>query len=292
MKVIVYGLGVHFSKYEEFVLENFEVIGYIDKNREHPVLKKYELDDVKSILDDAKVMITSTAYFAEMMQELLEKGIGMQQICYMDSEIARKRLDKPFYSYSQFGEDYVIASLLGDVDYSKVKYLEMGVDNPIVGNNTYGLELRGATGWLVEANTQMIPCIELCRPNCEVLNRAVVLENDDREEVSFFVADNSALSSLDPNTVAENDGAVVREIVVKTITLKKLLDTIGDIDVLSVDLEGIDRELLLSTSFNGKGPKIICAETRETDVELVKHMEEESYTLEFMNGVNAIWKKK
>ena len=32
MKIIIYGVGAHFSKHEEFVLENFEVIGYIDKN--------------------------------------------------------------------------------------------------------------------------------------------------------------------------------------------------------------------------------------------------------------------
>ena len=62
---------------------------------------------------------------------------------------------------------------------------------------------------------------------------------------------------------------------------------------MSIDLEGMDREILLSTTFDEKyGPDIICAETRETDDEIVVHMNSQKYDLVYLNGVNSIWKKR
>lgn len=291
MRIILYGIGQHYKKYADFIETNFEVVGYIDKEVKDIPFRRYDLSEISAISQDTKIMVTSSDFYKEMVHELLNVGIGLEKICYMDDEIARRRDNNVFISYSQFGEDYVIYSLLGDVDYTNIRYLELGVDNPVVGNNTYGFELRGAKGWLVEANTEMIPCISMCRKNCTVINKAVVLNNSNDKEVKFYVADISAVSSLNPDEVLEHSGNIVNEIVVEAVTLDNLLKEIGKIDILSIDLEGIDDELLISTHFEEYGPRIICAETRETNVEVVEHLKREGYSLAYMNGVNAIWKK-
>ena len=293
MKIIVYGMGVHYKKNEKFIFENFEVVGYIDKIEQQCNIKRFDINELFTLPEHTKIMITSINYFAEMLNSLLQCGVDMRDICYLDNEMARVRSKNVFYSYSQYGEDYIISSLMGGLKGDEIKYLELGVDDPVLGNNTFNLDLRGAQGWLVEANLEMIPCIELCRRNCMILNKVVVPDSSVKKKVKFYVSDISATSSVYPETISENCGTIIREIDVEPISLQELLKMTGKVHVLSVDLEGMDREILLSTTFDEKyGPDIICAETRETDDEIVVHMNSQKYDLVYLNGVNSIWKKR
>lgn len=292
MKIIIYGMGVHYKRNKKFIFENYEVLGYIDKNDQQCDIKRFDISELFDIPNNTKILITSIKYFAEMLHSLLQHGVDMKNICYLDNEIARMRSKDVFFSYSQFGEDYIISSLIGDLKESEIKYLELGVDNPVLGNNTFNLDLKGAQGWLVEANSEMIPCIELCRRNCIILNKVVVPDSSVKKKVKFYVSDISAASSVYPETITENCGKVIKEIDVETISLQEIFRLTGKVNVLSIDLEGLDREILLSTTFDEEyGPDIICAETRETDNEIIIHMKNLKYELVYLNGVNSVWKK-
>lgn len=286
-------MGTHYKNNLDFILDNYEVVGYIDKNVQQSDLDKIDITELKEIPNDTKIMITSVKYFVEMLNELLNYGIDMKSIIYLDNEIARKRPKDVYYSYSQFGEDYIISTLLEEVNCSEIKYLEMGVDNPISGDNTFNLELIGAKGWLVEANTEVIPSIQLCRTNCTIINKVVVPESDKGKHVKFYISNINGLSSIYPKSIFDNGGSIIREIDVESISLQEVLQLTGKVNVLSIDLEGVDKELLLETTFDEQyGPDIICAETRETDSEIIAHMKKQNYQLVYLNGVNSIWKKQ
>ena len=53
------------------------------------------------------------------------------------------------FSFSQFGEDVIITSMLRRYGIESVTYLDIGANEPIMGSNTYGFYLRGNRGVLV-----------------------------------------------------------------------------------------------------------------------------------------------
>lgn len=295
MKIIVYGLGKNFMDNEIFLKENYEIVGYIDKNiSSYAEYKRYELDNVACVDTNISFMITSSEYCCEMINCLCNYGIEKSRILYIENEIARHVKTSAFKAYGQFGEDYVIFNILKEmkINLSDVKYLELGVNYPMSSNNTYNLDLNNAMGWLVEANPDVIPMINVCRKNCRIINKAIVTNTNTNKTIKFYVADNSGLSSVNKETVGENNGSVIREVEAETITIENLIDEIGKVHVLSMDVEGLDEHLLLTTDWKGQYPNIICAETRKTSKELAVHMEELGYELVFYNGVNTIWKKE
>lgn len=295
MKIIVYGLGNNFRNNETFIKENYNIVGYIDKNiSSYEKYNKYELENVENIAEDILFMVTSSEYCCEMINCLKNYGIDTNRILYIENEISRRIKSSAFKAYGQFGEDYVIINILKEmnIDLAEVKYLELGVNYPMSSNNTYNLDLNNAKGWLVEANPDVIPMITVCRRNCEIINKAIVTNDNKEHSIKFYVADNSGLSSVDPEMVGENDGNIVKEVEVETITIEDLIKKIGKVHVLSIDVEGMDEQLLLSTNWNGIYPNIICAETRKTSKNVVEHMNELGYELVFFNGVNTIWKRK
>lgn len=295
MKIIVYGLGKNFRENETFLKENYEIVGYIDKNiSSFAEYKKYELEKAALVNDDISFMITSSEYCCEMINSLWNYGIDKNRILYIENEIARHIKTSAFKAHGQFGEDYVIINTLKEmnINLSEVKYLELGVNDPMGSNNTYNLDLNNAEGWLVEANPDVIPMITVCRKNCKIINKAIVTNSNDSQTIKFYVADNSGLSSVNKDTVGENEGSVVKEVEVETITIEDLIEKTGKIHVLSMDVEGLDEQLLLTTNWKGQYPNIICAETRKTSAPVKERMKKLGYELIFYNGVNTIWKRE
>ena len=79
-------------------------------------------------------------------------------------------------TFSQCGEDRILAFLFSQLAIPTPRYLDVGTWHPCVGNNTYLFYRAGAKGVCVEPNPDLAPLIREKRPRDEVLNVGVSAE--------------------------------------------------------------------------------------------------------------------
>ncbi len=172
----------------------------------------------------------------------------------------------PQTSYSQAGEDVIVDFLLQGVGVEPT-YLELGTNHPRIGNNTYKFYRRGCHGVLVEADPSLIPSIRNARKRDTVLNIGVSAY--DEMVKKFYVLSCPSFNTFDENAALERENS-------STVKIKAAVDIqlipINTIierhfsrtpDFLSIDIEGLDLEVLKSLDFTKHPIPIICAETCE-----------------------------
>ncbi len=167
-------------------------------------------------------------------------------------------------SFSQAGEDVVLDFLFKEIGLSKPNYLELGVLYPDHCSNTYKFYLRGARGVLVEADETQIASIKAKRDDI-VLNVGVGLSNN--TEADFYIFSEQGLNTFDKEEAKfrNEKGSFRIERVVK-VPLKTITQIIEENfetypDFLSIDIEGLDLNVLKSMNFEKHPIPIICAET-------------------------------
>lgn len=168
-------------------------------------------------------------------------------------------------SFSQAGEDMIIDFLFKTIGLSNPYYLELGVYDPKNGNNTYKFYLNGSTGVLVEADVRLIKKIQQTRPDDLILNVGVSTKGS--QFADFFVFDEPSVSTFDKEEAqrraANSDFKIVRVDKVPLITINDLIiNHCRKIpDLLSIDIEGLDFEVLSELDTVRFPIPVICAET-------------------------------
>jgi FkbM family methyltransferase len=182
----------------------------------------------------------------------------------------RRALDivslRAYPSYSQVGEDLIINYLFNSLNIPYPTYLEVGTNEPVVGNNTYFFYTKGCKGVCVEPNIELYKLIKKKRPRDTVLNIGIGLS--DNQSARFYLFPPS-LSGW--NTFSEKEarlreiesGSKAKEI---SVPLKSINDIIEKHfnscpNFISIDVEGLDMVILQSLDFNRFKPEVICAET-------------------------------
>jgi len=167
-------------------------------------------------------------------------------------------------SYSQAGEDAVIDFLFSELGLKTPSYLELGVHSPDMGNNTYRFYLRGSRGVLVEADKTLISAIKAKRPDDNILNIGVGVS--DEADADFFIFDVQGLNTFSKEEAYKrNEGTYkIKEIVkVPLISINRIIEenfkTLPDF--LSIDIEGLDLQVLKTLDFQKFPVPVICAET-------------------------------
>jgi len=196
-----------------------------------------------------------------------------EDVYYVIAEAGMKVPDIPVRSvefYGQCAEDLIVCSLLRSIagrrklDMSKERFLEIGANHPVATSATYLLSRHfGMAGVLVEPNPYLVPDLERYRPRDIVVNVAIHARPE--SEATLFICDQSEISSLEERFVQEwANGAVgVREkITVKAMRLNEFIDTHFEKCpiFLSLDVEGIDLEILEDIDWNKYRPAIIQVE--------------------------------
>jgi hypothetical protein len=297
--VIIYGLGKYFTDVcgKEKTLENFyNIVGYCD--RDNSFERKYN-DYIKPSELRTKsydyILVTSI-YYREIINDLVDKyNVSDSKILILEEEKRKKEYfneQGTYFVSGQFGEDYVINHILMEkgIDRKNATYVEVGVDDPFVGNTTYFLHLSGASGILVDGNPESINLIRTVRKKQIVINK--VINNERKDKVPFYISNFPALSSLSEENIKLNSGKVKEKIFVDTATINDILGMQDRTVVLSIDLEGYDKAALTSIDFELYQPEVICAEVGKPDDNLIKYMEEKGYIFYFCNYINSIWKRK
>jgi len=167
-------------------------------------------------------------------------------------------------SYAQFGEDIVVASILWYLGIIKPVYLDIGAYAPVALSNTFYFYKRGGRGVCVEPNPVQWKKFRRRRRDRR-LNAGVGPE--DKPSVPFYVLSEPSLSTFDEDSAREHEaGGRVRIRSIVSVPVYSLNTLIGKYclrcpDFLSVDVEGLDLEILTAMDFTRYRPAVICVET-------------------------------
>jgi FkbM family methyltransferase len=207
--------------------------------------------------------------------------------------------------WAQQGEDSICFRIFRylSIDPAKISYLDLGANHAKEMSNTYAFYELGAQGVLIEANPELISELKTVRSRDIILNCAIALE--EKEEVDFYILSGDGLSTIDYNKVIEvckrkptisiKSVCKIPMISIENVIAKFFANKAPEI--LSIDLEGVDEEILKRIDFNSFRPTIIILEcipfqpylvidAKETH--LIEYMKRFHYAEFAFTGVNAI----
>jgi FkbM family methyltransferase len=175
-------------------------------------------------------------------------------------------------------------------------YIEIGANHPVQTSNTYLFYRKHqAAGVLVEANPALIADLRRVRPRDLVLRTAISARTD--ATLAFGVCEVSELSSLLPDHIRSfGTAAGVVPTSVPNLHVNDLLERYSDrvVDFLSIDIEGVDLELLEAIDFSRFRPTVIQCEPSEHFLpgmasRMIDVMRERGYTLAARTSINLIF---
>lgn len=197
-------------------------------------------------------------------------------------------------SYSQYGEDKVLRSLLPE---AFGHYLDVGAGDPVRFSNTYLFYCEGWRGTLIEPIPSLAEKARATRKRDVVINAAVGLSESSATKLKFYQFVTTELSTLDAQRARDlvSDGhELMDEISVDAIALSTITPEIGPRDpfLLSVDVEGLDFDVLKSIDWARFTPRVVCVEDPERlkgSTQISNLMDENGYELVSQNNASSIY---
>ena len=164
-----------------------------------------------------------------------------------------------FY-FSQTGEDIILSTLINKED---GVYIDVGCNEPIKKSNTFLFYLKRWKGITIDANEDLIKKHKKIRKRDKAILAAV---SNTVKEVTFYKSEQNSVSTISENFYNENkskwDYSETQILHTKTLTsiLNENLEKGTVIDLLTIDVEGIDLEVLEGINFKLYRPKMIVVE--------------------------------
>lgn len=171
-------------------------------------------------------------------------------------------------SYAQSGED-----VIADIELGKKKkgvYVDVGAFHPKLFSNTYLFYKRGWSGVCIEPRPGASGGFEKCRSRDKFVAMGVGAKKDVLE---YFEFDDTAANTFSKEqaekSIKEAGRKLKRRINVAVMPLMDILAVNGveEIDLMSVDVEGMDLEVLGSNDWERFRPKMVICEDLEFDLD-------------------------
>lgn len=170
-------------------------------------------------------------------------------------------------TFSQTGEDGIIAFISNILKIDHPSYIDIGAFDPFILNNTARFYAEGSRGINIEPNPEMYYRLKKYRKHDINLNIGI---SNKKGILKYYVMDSPTLNTFsqeEANTYVEKWGKKI----VKTLDIS--VDTIDNViknyannqypDFMNIDAEGVEMEILERINFSDSKPKFICLETIE-----------------------------
>ncbi len=169
-------------------------------------------------------------------------------------------------TYSQAGEDLIIYYFFNSIGLKNPTYLDIGTNNPIYGNNTFLFYKRGSRGVCIEADPSLFPMIQKERVGDVCINAGVTFNEETNAD--FYIFEESAHNTLSKEE-AEYRNKVsnfkLKQVLnIPLININKLIEEQfhgKSPNIISLDVEGVDFDILKTLDFSKYMPDIFCVET-------------------------------
>jgi len=204
-------------------------------------------------------------------------------------------------SYSQSGEDLIINFILSTLGIKNPTYIDIGAHHPFYLSNTALLYQNGARGICIEPDPVLFKTIQKYRKNDICLNIGIGFSEE--KEADFFIMQCPTLNTFSKEQAIEyeNYGTYKIEKVCK-IRLKNINNIIESYlkktpNLISLDVEGLDYQILKSLDFEKYRPEVFCIETltytednsEKKLTEIIDFMLEKDYMIYADTFINTIF---
>lgn len=174
--------------------------------------------------------------------------------------------------YAQSGEDIIMDNLFYKLNIRRPSYLDIGANHPAYISNSYYFYMRGSQGVCVEPNPALYKKIRQARPRDKVINVGVGIDEQKEADFYLFPAYADGLGTFSKKE-AEYWGEIGMEGLGKIHyeqVIRMPLQTINAIirdnfdrcpDFISIDVEGLDLQILKTLDFDSFQPLVLCVET-------------------------------
>lgn len=203
-------------------------------------------------------------------------------------------------SYSQFGEDLIVLEFFRQKKIYSFTYLDIGCNHPYRFNNTALFYTLGMTGYCVDANPKLSKEFKKSRPKDQVFSKGI---GPFLGSLDFYLMKNSTLSTFSRSEFEEylRLGYELSQVVpIEVITLTDFIKIhcCGLFpDFLSIDVEGLDFEILTSYDWSSTIPRVVCVETRPFNKSTLNHFHslihdfllDKGYELYSFTSLNSIF---
>lgn len=207
-------------------------------------------------------------------------------------------------SYAQCGEDLIMDHVLGALGIKKPFFMDIGAHHPLFLNNTYLFHQRGARGVNIEPDPTLLAAFVDKRPGDVNLNIGIS-DTPGKHEATLYVFEVPTLNTFSKEEV---DRVLAEQPTMKVVaTPKIMIENLNDvlarydadkrIDILSIDVEGLDDQLVRSMDFERHKPLIICLETisysvsgqGEKNEALIRYVQDQGYLVYADTNINTIF---
>ncbi|NIG52121.1 FkbM family methyltransferase [Chitinophaga sp. Cy-1792] len=182
-------------------------------------------------------------------------------------------------------------------------FVDIGAHHPIRFSNTYGFYLDGWRGINVDAMPGSMEAFRKIRPHDTNLEVPV---SDQKQILKYYIFNETALNTFSEKEAKLKDGLNRYKIVdvkdLETVTLSEILDKHlpegKKIDFLSVDVEGLDLQVLQSNNWDKYRPEFILVEDLRSDISdsldspLYKYLQSKDYKMVARSFNTAFYRDK
>lgn len=200
-------------------------------------------------------------------------------------------------SYSQEGEDMILARLLENQNIGF--YVDVGAHHPMRFSNTYFFYKKGWRGINIDAMPGSMKAFDKMRPKDINIEKPIASK---KQILTYYAFNEPALNGFSKELSESRDGLNNFKIEftkdIETETLEEILDknlpSNQVIDFLSVDVEGLDFDVIKSLNLKKYRPRVILVEILESSLSAIQidpiynFLLEEDYEV-FAKAVNTVF---
>jgi FkbM family methyltransferase len=205
-------------------------------------------------------------------------------------------------SYSQAGEDRILAFLFGTMGIKNISYLDIGANHPEICNNTYLFYRRRSKGILIEPDAAFNRVLQKARPNDKVVQAAI--SDKETGEADFYIFNEPSISTLSKEeaTIRQQSGKYYLKETqkIQLLTIEKIItDYLNNTlpHLISLDVEGVDYNVLNAFDFEKYPVPVWVVETCEYSEnhikpkikEIINLMESKGYFIYADTYINSIF---
>lgn len=200
--------------------------------------------------------------------------------------------------YSEFGEDFVAAVLLGFK--KEGLYVDIGAFRPKELSVTYYFYKKlGWSGITIEPNPAASEKFATQRPRDTFVNQGV---SDTESILNYYEFKDPTLNSFSEQVFKNNEATFVRKQEIKVSPLAKILEEHipkgKEIDLMNIDVEGLDKEVLRSNDWERFAPRVLVIEDHLFDPEhpleseIVQFLKSKNYRLKANCLISLVFLKE
>ena len=230
------------------------------------------------------------------MTHTIRAPLHRRLLGWIDARLIRPQRRFARICYSQEGEDMILRRALNKSKHGF--YVDVGAHHPFRFSNTYLLYKKGWHGINIDAMPGSMALFDRYRPRDINLETAVA---ESPGEMTFYIFADPAVNTCDAAQAAQSVRQGVPLVEKKQLHSRRLEDVLDQhlpaatsIDVMSVDVEGLDLQVLKSNDWTRYRPRLLLVERLDLpfpdllEDELYRYLKEQQYEL-YARTVNTLF---